>query len=385
MDTAVPFNRPYIAGKEMYYIAQAVLGGRSSGDGPFTKKCNTFIENLLDAPKALLTQSYGSALDMAAMLCNIQPGDEVIMPSFAFVSVANAFYMQGAVPVFVDIRPDTLNLNESLVQDAVTSRTRVIVVPHYAGVGCEMDTILNIAQENNLLVVEDAANGFGATYKDKYLGTMGDLGVLSFHETNSIMCGEGGALLVNNERFMEQAEIIREKGTNRSKFLRGEVDKYTWVSLGSSFLPSDLVAAFLYAQLEMADTIIRHRSRLRDLYVTGLQELADKGLIRLPVTDATDRAGGRQVMYVITRSLSERNRLIHHLETNHIKAIFHYIPLHSSPMGKKFSRTHGDIVNTIRVSDCIVRLPLFNEMQENDVHRVMEAFHEFYRENRLSS
>ena len=378
MNAIIPFNRPYIAGKEMYYIARAVLGGRSSGDGPFTKKCQTLIEQILGTPKALLTHSYTSALDMAAMLCNIRPGDEVIMPSFAFVSVANAFYMQGAVPVFVDIRPDTLNLDETRVMDAVTSRTRAIVTPHYAGVGCEMDTILDIARKNSMVVVEDAANGFGATYNEKYLGTMGDLGVLSFHETNSVMCGEGGALLVNNDRFMEQAEIIREKGTNRNKFFRGEVDKYTWVSLGSSFLPSDLVAAFLYAQLEMSDTIIKHRCRLRELYVTGLQKLADKSLIRLPVTDASSRTDG-QVMYVITRSLDERNRLIYHLERHRIKAIFHYFPLHTSPMGKKHGRSHADMAHTNRISDCIIRLPLFNEMQKPDVMRVVEVVTEFYQ------
>ena len=248
-----------------------------------------------------------------------------------------------------------------------------------------MDTILDIARKHDLVVVEDAANGFGATFKEKYLGTLADLGVLSFHETNSIMCGEGGALLINDDRFMEQAEIIREKGTNRSKFFRGEVDKYTWVSLGSSFLPSDLVAAFLYAQLEMSDTIIKHRCRLRNLYVTGLQELADNGLIRLPVTDATDRTVGGQVMYVITRSLDERNRLIQLLENHHIRAISHYMPLHASPMGKKHGRTHGDMTHTCRASDCIVRLPLFNEMHESDVDMVMETVHRFYRENRLSS
>ena len=267
MNHHIPFNKPFIAGKEMYYMAQAVLGGHSAGDGPFTMKCQEFIQNQLGVTKALLTQSYASALDMAAMLCNIRPGDEVIMPSFAFVSVANAFHMQGATPVFVDIRPDTLNLDANQVVRAVSDRTKVIVTPHYAGIGSDMETILEIARRHGLLVVEDAANGFGAGYDGKCLGTMGDLGVLSFHETNNIICGEGGALLINNERFVEKAEIIREKGTNRSKFFRGEVDKYTWVDIGSSFLPSDLVAAFLYAQLEMADTIIAARSRLIAKYM----------------------------------------------------------------------------------------------------------------------
>ena len=353
----------------MYYIARAVLGGRSSGDGPFTKKCHAFIEATLNTSKALLTQSYGSALDMTAMLCDIQPGDEVIMPSFAFVSVANAFHMQGAIPVFVDIRPDTLNLDENLVKDAVTSRTRVIMAPHYAGVGCEMDAILDIAQKHNLLVVEDAANGFGSTYGNRYLGTMADLGVLSFHETNSIMCGEGGALLINNERFVEKAEIIREKGTNRSKFFRGEVDKYTWVSLGSSFLPSDLVAAFLYAQLEMYEIIMAKRRHLIKHYFQGLQNLADKKLIRLPVSETLESG---QVMYISTGSKEERNRLIQHLAENQIKAIFHYTPLHTSPMGQKYCRTHGKLPHTQQASDRLVRLPLFNDMPDKSVIRITE-------------
>lgn len=375
MEDLIPFNRPYIAGREMYYIARAVLGGRSSGDGPFTKKCHAFIEEALGAARVLLTQSYGSALDMTAMLCGIQPGDEVIMPSFAFVSVANAFHMQGAVPVFVDIRPDTLNIDENQVKDAVTSRTRVIVTPHYAGVGCEMDAILDIARKHDLLVVEDAANGFGSTYKGRHLGTIADFGVLSFHETNSIMCGEGGALLINDERFIEQAEIIREKGTNRSKFFRGEVDKYTWVALGSSFLPSDLVAAFLCAQLEMYETIIENRRRLIKLYFEGLQDLADKGLIRLPVPEVMEKG---QVIYIITGSKEERNRLIHHLAENQIKAIFHYTPLHTSPMGKKYGRAHGELTHTQQISDCLVRLPLYNDMQEQDIDRVVRAVHKFY-------
>ena len=375
MGIPIPFNRPYIAGREMYYIAQAVLGGHSSGDGPFTKKCHALIESALDTPKALLTQSYGSALDMTAMLCGIQPGDEVILPSFAFVSVANAFHMQGARPVFVDIRPDTLNLDESQVQEAVTPRTRAIVAPHYAGVGCAMDAILDIARKHNLLVVEDAGNGFGSKYGDRHLGTMADLGVLSFHETNLVMCGEGGALLINNERFIEPAEIIREKGTNRSKFFRGEVDKYTWVALGSSFLPSDLVAAFLYAQLEMYEKIIANRRRLIDLYFLGFQELAEKDLIRLPLPGT--REGGH-AMYLITESWDERTRLIQYLAENQIKAIFHYTPLHTSPMGRKYGRAHGDLPCTLDISERLLRLPLYNDMQDQEAERVVAAVRKFY-------
>lgn len=380
MENSIPFNRPYIAGKEIYYIARAVLGGHSSGDGPFTKKCHAFIEAALGTPKALLVQSYGSALDMAAMLCNFRPGDEVIMPSFAFVSVANAFHMQGAVPVFVDIRPDTLNIDENQVKDALTSRTRVIVTPHYAGVGCDMDAILDIARKHDLLVVEDAANGFGSTYKNRHLGTIADLGVLSFHETNSIMCGEGGTLLINNERFIEKAEIIREKGTNRSKFFRGEVDKYTWVSLGSSFLPSDLVAAFLYAQLEMSKKIIDDRKRLFNLYVRGLKSLEDNNHIRLPIAETTDRSIG-QVFFLLTKSLDERNLLIQHLANRGIKAIFHYMPLHTSIMGEKYCRTHGEMANTLKVSNCLVRLPLFNDMHDHEVSSVVDAVQNFYQDS----
>jgi dTDP-4-amino-4,6-dideoxygalactose transaminase len=377
MDSLVPFNKPHIVGKEMYYIARAVLGGHSAGDGPFTKKCHQFIEKKLNTQKAFLTQSYGSALDMAAMLCDISPGDEVIMPSFAFVSVANSFFMRGATPVFVDIRSDTLNLDETKVKEAVTPRTKVIITPHYAGVGCEMETIQEIAQNNNLLLVEDAANGFGSKYKSKYLGTIGDLGVLSFHETNSIMCGEGGALLINSTRFIEKAEIIREKGTNRSKFFRGEVDKYTWVEIGSSFLPSDLVAAFLYAQLEMTEKIIATRCRLFELYMKALRELEDKGIIRLPILHGECDCNGSS-MYIITRSLDDRTRLIKNLEEHIIKAVFHYIPLHSSPLGIKFGRVSGCMDVTDDISERILRLPMYYEMAEEDVAKVVTSIQEFY-------
>lgn len=392
MTDNIPFNKPFIAGKELYYMAQAILGGRSAGDGPFTQKCQRFIKGYLGTSRALLTQSYASALDMAAMLCEVGPGDEVIMPSFAFVSVANAFHMQGATPVFVDIRPDTLNLDESQIEQAVTARTKVIVTPHYAGIGCDMERILEIAGRHGLLVVEDAANGFGARFGSaggtggpgesghtggKCLGTLGDLGVLSFHETNNVICGEGGALLINNERFIEKAEIIREKGTNRSKFFRGEVDKYSWVDIGSSFLPSDLVAAFLFAQLEMADKINAVRSRLVAQYMVGLQELANAGVIRLPYSHE-DPAGNRNVMYVITRSKRERDQLIQYLKERHINAVHDYMPLHTSPMGKAHGRVCGEMVQTVRASDQLLRLPLYYGMKDIDLEVVAGSVQCFY-------
>lgn len=358
-------------------MAKAILGGHSAGDGPFTQKCQKFIKDYLKTPKVLLTQSYASALDMAAMLCDIRPGDEVIMPSFAFVSVANAFHMQGAVPVFIDIRPDTLNIDETQIVQALTDRTKVIVIHHYSGIACQMEQILDIAKRHALLVVEDAANGFGATYCMKNLGTMGDLGVLSFHETNNIICGEGGALLINNERFQEKAEIIREKGTNRSKFFRGEVDKYTWVDIGSSFLPSDLVAAFLYAQLEMAEKIIGTRCRLLKLYMKGLQGLADAGLIRLPHIHG-QTACNSNIMYIITRSLNERTQLLHYLKERGINAVFHYMPLHTSPMGKKHCHTHGDLPHTVHASERLIRLPMYYEMYDKYVDQVVAGVREFY-------
>ena len=377
MTDNIPFNKPFIAGKELYYMAQAILGGHSAGDGPFTRKCQQFIETYLGTPKALLTQSHASALDMAAMLCEVRPGDEVIIPSFAFVSVANAFHMQGATPVFVDIRPDTLNLDADQVARAVTDRTQVIVTPHYAGIGCEMERILEIARYHGLLVVEDAANGFGAQYGGRCLGTIGDLGVLSFHETNNIICGEGGALLINNERFYEKAEIIREKGTNRSKFFRGEVDKYTWVDIGSSFLPSDLVAAFLFAQLEMVDNIIAVRSRLFAQYMAGLQGLADKGMVRLPHSHE-DPADKSHIMYVITRSRDERDRLAAYLKVRGINAVFHFSPLHMSPMGKKFGRALGSMTNTVDAGERLLRLPIYYEMAGQSVNKVVSDIKTFF-------
>jgi len=378
MSDQISFNKPFIAGKEMYYMAQAVLGGHSAGDGLFTKKCQKFIEELLHTPKALLTQSYASALDMAAMLCEVGPGDEVIMPSFAFVSVANSFYMRGATPVFVDIRPDTLNIDESKIEQAVTERTRAIVTPHYAGIGCEIETILNIAGRHGILIVEDAANGFGSQHKGKHLGSIGDLGVISFHETNNIMCGEGGAILINDERFIEKAEIIREKGTNRSKFFRGEVDKYTWVDIGSSFLPSDLVAAFLYGQLEAADSITQKRNEIFRYYSEQFAPLCKSGLIRIPVCPSECRHNANLFYLLIDTAPGDRDRLIAHLKEKDINAVFHYIPLHTSPMGLGMGYKEGYLPVTEDISGRLVRLPCYFELTREDQNRVVDGVYGFF-------
>lgn len=378
MTNPIPFNKPFIAGKEMYYMAQAVLGGHSAGDGPFTQKCQKLIEEKLGTRKCLLTQSCAAALDMAAMLCDVGPGDEVIMPSFAFVSVANAFCMRGAIPVFIDIRPDTLNIDESKIEYALTDRTKAIVTPHYAGQGCKMEVILDIAHRHNLIVVEDVSNGFGSQYNKQYLGAIGDLGVLSFHETNNIICGEGGALLINNERYVEKAEIIREKGTNRKKFFRGEVDKYSWVNIGSSYLPSDIIAAFLYAQLELAEKIITARCRLFELYIQGLRELEKKGTIRMPVVENQGTCNGH-IMYIITGSMGERTKLMKYLKDESIISVFHYVPLHSSPSGIKHCRVHGYLANTTQISEQLLRLPMFYEMQPREVEKIVASIKIFYQ------
>ncbi|WP_045212894.1 dTDP-4-amino-4,6-dideoxygalactose transaminase [Desulfonatronovibrio magnus] len=376
---SIPFNKPFIAGKELYYIAQAVLShSRISGDGPFTKKCQDWLEQTLGTPKALLTHSCTAALEMSALLCDIQPGDEVIMPSFTFVSTANAFVLRGGVPVFVDIRPDTLNMDETLITQALTSRTKAIVPVHYAGSACEMDTIMDIARNHNLRVIEDAAQGLLSTHQNKYLGTVGDLGCLSFHETKNIISGEGGALIINDPELIERAEMIWEKGTNRKKFFRGEVDKYTWVDIGSSYLPSDITAAFLYAQLEMAEKIISVRRKLLKMYMQNLQPLAEHGLIRLPSQSLQSCCNGH-IMYIIVRSLKERTDLINRLNQKCIKAVFHYVPLHSSFMGTKVCRIAGSMDNTEALSDRVLRLPMFYEMTFKQVSCVTDAIAEFYR------
>jgi dTDP-4-amino-4,6-dideoxygalactose transaminase len=374
----IPFNKPFIVGKELYYIAQSVLvESHLSGDGPFTRRCHQWLEERLGCARAFLTHSCTGAIEMAALLCDIRPGDEIIMPSFTFVSTANAFVLRGGVPVFVDIRPDTLNLNEELVESAITERTRAIVPMHYGGVGCAMDSILDVARRYTLWVIEDAAQAFLSKYKGRYLGTFGTLGCLSFHETKNIISGEGGALIVNDPALVERAEIIREKGTNRNKFFRGEVDKYTWVDLGSSFLPGELIGAFLYAQLEQADKIISTRLRIFNLYCDLLQPLWDKGLIRLPTIPENCVCNGH-LSYIIVKSLEERTRLIEFLRERAIWAVFHYVPLHSSPAGLRYGRISGQMEVTDDLSRRLLRLPMYHEMKEEEVHRVVDGIKEFY-------
>jgi len=374
----IPYNKPIIAGKELFYIAQAVIENRqTAGDGPFTKKCQAWLEATLGCPKALLTHSCTAALEMAAILCDIQPGDEVIMPSFTFVSTANAFVLRGGVPVFVDIRPDSLNIDEALMEAAITPKTRAIVPVHYAGTPCAMNVIMEIAKRRGLFVIEDAAQALLSQYQGRYLGTIGQFGCLSYHETKNIISGEGGALLINDPAMIERAEIIREKGTNRSKFFRGQVDKYTWVDMGSSFLPSDIIAAFLYAQMENAEQIIAKRNLIYDLYVDGLRPLAEKGAITLPFILDNCCANGH-IFYILTKSLEERTALIEYLAKQGIYAVFHYIPLHSSPAGRRYGRVCGPMEVTQRVSDCLLRLPLYYEMREEDVQAVVATVTQFY-------
>ncbi len=378
----IPYNRPFIGGKELSNIAQAVIKyGHISGDGVFTKRCQAWLQETLGCPRALLTHSCTAALEMAAILCDIQPGDEVIMPSYTFVSTANAFVLRGGVPVFVDIRPDTLNIDETRIEQAITPRTKAIVPVHYAGVPCAMDEINSIAEDHRLFVIEDAAQALLSKYKDRFLGTLGHMGTLSFHETKNIISGEGGALLLNDERFVERAEVIWEKGTNRKKFFRGEVDKYTWVDLGSSFLPSEIIAAFLHAQLEMAEAIIKVRRHLFDLYYSLLEPLRLKEKIDLPwVEDSQECAcpSNGHIFYIVTASLEERTALIKNLKEHGIHAVFHYIPLHSSPAGKRFGRISGDLNFTDNLSERVLRLPLFFEMKDEEVHHVVNTINHFY-------
>ncbi len=375
----IPFNKPYIADKELSYIAQAVReNNHTAGDGPFTKKCQTWLEKKLNCRKVLLTHSCTAALEMSAILAEIQPGDEIIMPSYTFVSTANAFVLRGGVPVFIDIRPDTLNLDETLIEAAVTPRTRVVVPVHYAGVSCEMDVIMDIARRHHLFVIEDAAHSILNSYKGQRLGTIGHFGACSFHETKNMISGEGGALLINDETYFERAEIIREKGTNRSQFIREGLRQYTWVDIGSSYLPSDIIAAFLYAQMENVDQIIVRRNVIYDLYWKSLNPLAEKGLIRLPLK-LNDCFSNGHIFYIITASLAERIELNSFLKDRGISAFFHYVPLHGSPAGKLYGRTCGTLEVTTRVSDCLLRLPLYHEMTEEDVQVVVKAIMDFYK------
>lgn len=370
-----PFNKPFMTGKELGYIAHAHANGHLAGDGNFTKKCSAWLEARTGTPKALLTHSCTAALEMAAILADIQPGDEVIMPSYTFVSTANAFVLRGAVPVFVDIRPDTLNIDESLIEAAITKRTKAIVPVHYAGVGCEMDTIMDIASRHDLLVIEDAAQGVMATHKGRPLGSIGHMGTLSFHETKNIISGEGGALLVNDQKLVERAEIIREKGTNRSQFFRGHVDKYTWVDIGSSFLPSELIAAFLWAQMEEADTITNRRLAIWNTYHQGFADVERNGLARRPIIPASCDHNAH-MYYLLLANIEARTRFIASLKQDGIQSVFHYVPLHSAPEGRKVGRVHGELTHTLAVSERLVRLPLWLGLEEHQpevIHRVLDA------------
>jgi dTDP-4-amino-4,6-dideoxygalactose transaminase len=368
----IPFNRPCLMGDELNYIADALKAGHASGDGDYTKRCHALLEQTLGVPKVLLTTSCTHALEMAALLLNIQADDEVIVPSFTFVTTINAFILRGARPVFIDIRPDTLNLDETQLERLITPRTKAIVPVHYAGVGCEMDDILEIAGRYGVAVVEDNAHGLFGKYKDKYLGTFGCLATQSFHETKNFTCGEGGALLINDEQHTERAEIIREKGTNRARFFRGQVDKYTWVDLGSSYLPSDILAAFLYAQLERRDDIQAARKRVWEYYAQRLENWAAANKVTLPFVPSHCEQP-YHMFYLLLPSLEHRTALIAHLKSRGILSVFHYLPLHLSPMGRQWGYEEGDCPVTESVSDRLLRLPFFVELRTEDQERVCVA------------
>jgi dTDP-4-amino-4,6-dideoxygalactose transaminase len=372
---SIPFNKPYMTGKELGYISQAHAKGHLSGDGAFTKLCNAWLERRIGSRKALLTHSCTAALEMAAILADLQPGDEVIMPSFTFVSTANAFVLRGSVPVFVDIHPDTLNIDETKIDAAVTDRTRAIVVVHYAGVGCAMDAIMETARKHKLLVIEDAAQGIMSTYKGRPLGAIGHLATVSFHETKNIISGEGGALLVNAEQFIERAEIIREKGTNRSRFFRGQVDKYTWVDIGSSYLPGEIIGAFLWAQMEEAEAITDRRLQMWETYHQSLAPFEKMGRIRRPIVPVECRHNAH-MYYILLPDLRHRTEFIARLKENDIGAVFHYVPLHDSPMGIKYCRSAGELPVTREMSDRLVRLPLWLGLEEHladTIHQITDT------------
>lgn len=375
MRQVIPFNRPHMTGKELYYIAEAHFHGKLAGDGPYTKLCHNWLENKTNSAKALLTHSCTAALEMSAILLDIQPGDEVIMPSYTFVSTANAFVLRGAIPVFVDIRPDTLNLDEKLIEEAITPRTRAIVPVHYAGVACEMDSIMAIARRHNLAVVEDAAQGVMASYKGRALGSIGDLGTFSFHETKNIISGEGGALLVNDPALALRAEIIREKGTDRSRFFRGEVDKYTWQEVGSSYLPGEVIAAFLWAQLEEAERITQQRLAIWEVYQQLLAPLAADGLLTQPVIPDNCQHNAH-MYYVILSPDIDRQKVLERLKQQGINAVFHYVPLHSSPAGKHFGRAQGELKVTDKKAAQLLRLPLWLGLTAEQQEHISQALHQ---------
>ena len=375
----IPFNQPAVVGTEEKYIAEALKSRMLCGDGPFHQKCHQWFETNLPCKKAFLTTSCTHALEMTAILINIQPGDEVIMPSYTFVSTANAFVMMGAKIVFVDIRPDTMNIDEKLIEDAITSKTKAIVPVHYGGVACEMDTIMEISKHHSLYVIEDAAQGMMATYKGRALGTIGHLGTFSFHETKNYTCGEGGLLIINDEQFIERAEIIREKGTNRTQFFRGVVDKYSWVDLGSSYLPSELNAAYLWGQLEYAEDINTDRLASWNRYYEGLTELQNKGFIELPVIpdECTHNA---HMFYLKVSDLETRTKLLEYLKENGIYAVFHYVPLHSAPAGLKFSVFSGKDKFTTKESERLIRLPMYYGLEKINIEKIFHVLFSYFRE-----
>jgi len=377
MEYKIRFNVPPFVGKETEYIMQAVSNMKICGDGEFTKRDNEWIEKKTGTGKALLTTSCTHALELAALLCDIKEGDEVIMPSYTFVSTADAFVLRGAKVVFVDIRPDTMNIDEKKIEDAITDRTKVIAPVHYAGVGCEMDTIMDIAKRHNLKVVEDAAQGIMSEYKGKALGTFGDFGAFSFHETKNYSMGEGGALLIRDKEPVEDAEIIREKGTNRSKFYRGQVDKYTWMNYGSSYLPSELNAAYLWAQLEVADKINEDRLKTWNRYMEGLTPLKERGILELPYIPAECKHNAH-MFYIKTKDIEERTALIDYLKADGIYSAFHYIPLHTAPAGKKFGRFHGEDVYTTKESERLTRLPLYYGLKDEETEFIINRIKAFY-------
>ena len=374
----INFNVPPYTGKEMEYIRDCVEAQKICGDGAYTKKCNEWIEEKTGTTKCLLTTSCTHATELAALLADIQPGDEVIMPAYTFVSTADAFVLRGAVPVFVDIRPDTMNIDENLIEAAITDKTKAIVPVHYAGVSCEMDKIMEIAEKYHLIVIEDAAQGIMSNYKGKALGTIGDFGCFSFHETKNFSMGEGGALLIRDEKYVEEAEIIREKGTNRSKFYRGQIDKYTWVNYGSSYLPSDMNAAYLYAQLELADEITQHRLDCWNRYYERLKVLADAGRIELPVVPE-GCVHNAHMFYIKAKDIEERSAFISFMKENGIMCVFHYIPLHTAPAGQKFGRFHGEDRYTTSESERLVRLPMFYKLTLEQVDAICDKVLEFFK------
>ncbi len=378
MTDPIPFNKPFFVGNELEYIAQAVALGNIGADGLFTQKCSELLQRELRIDKVLMTPSCTAALEMAAMLCGFGPGDEVILPSFTFVSTANAIVRTGARPVFVDIRPDTMNVDEQAVEAAVTQRTRAIFPVHYAGVGCEMDAILEVARDHQLLVVEDAAQGVNAFYRDRALGSIGDLATFSFHETKNYICGEGGALCVNRPELVERACVIRDKGTNRQRFIAGEVDKYSWVDVGGSYVPSEIVCAFLLSQLEAMQSITLRRCQMYRRYEHGLRELRQREIVQLPYVPAICRSNCH-IFYVIVRDQATRDGLIQHLRDHAIHAVFHYVPLHSSPMATRFGAQLGDLPITESISARLVRLPMYYELRESQQQRVIDQVLRYFR------